>query len=51
MSSWYLPRTSSVVVNAAASHSGATVKTSSGTQTGDGVNDRFTLKAAGMERR
>ena len=30
------------------SHTGATVKTSSGTQTGDGVNDRFRLKAAGM---
>ena len=41
--------TSSVVVNATISHTGATVKTSSGTQTGDGVNDRsFTLKAAGM---
>ena len=40
--------TSSVVVNATTSHSGATVKTSSGTQTGDGVNDRFTLKDAGM---
>ena len=40
--------TSSVVVNATTSHTGATVKTSSGTRTGDGVNDRFTLKAAGM---
>ena len=40
--------TSSVVVNAVTSHTGATVKTSSGTQTGDGVNDRFRLKAAGM---
>ena len=41
--------TTSVVVNATTSHTGATVKTSSGTQTGDGVNDRFTLKAAGMD--
>ena len=41
--------TSSVVVNATTSHTGATVKTSSGTRTGDGVNDRFTLKAAGMD--
>ena len=41
--------TSSVVVNATASHSGGTVETSMGTATGDGVNDRFTLKAAGME--
>ena len=41
--------TSSVVVNATVSHTGATVKTSSGTRTGDGVNDRFTLKAAGMD--
>ena len=41
--------TSSVVVNATTSHTGATVKTSSGTQTGDGVNDRFTLNAAGMD--
>ena len=40
--------TSSVVVNAVTSHTGATVKTSSETQTGDGVNDRFRLKAAGM---
>ena len=38
-----------MVVNATTSHTGATVKTSSGTQTGDGVNDRFTLKAAGMD--
>ena len=41
--------TSSVMVKAVATHTGATVKTSSGTQMGDGVNDRFTLKAAGME--
>ena len=41
--------TSSVVVNATASHSGGTVETSMGKATGDGVNDRFTLKAAGME--
>ena len=40
--------TSSVVVNAVTSHTGATVKTSSETQTGDGVNDSFRLKAAGM---
>ena len=40
--------TSSVMVNATTSHTGATVKTSSGTRTGDGVNDRFTLKAADM---
>ena len=41
--------TSSVMVKAVATHTGATVKTSSGTQMGDGVNDRFTLKAAGMD--